>query len=83
MTEQEIRSAFAEIKELRDKASEKEKEVIIRLEEEGLLSQADAIFLSLGIVSFGGRDNGGMLEALVLAATQGSNQSGLKVHKNK
>ena len=67
MTKQEIRSAFSEIKELRDKASEKEKELIKRLEEEGQISSPDAIVLSSGIVNFGGRDNGGMLEAIIFS----------------
>ena len=64
----DIKNAFVEIRELRDKASEKEGQLIKRLEGDGMLSPVDAILLSSGIVSFGGRDNGGMLEALILAA---------------
>lgn len=70
MTEQEIRSAFAEIIGLRDNANKKENELIKRLGEEGVLLPMDTILLSSGLASFGGRDNGKMLEALVLAAMQ-------------
>lgn len=70
MTEQEIRSAFAEIIELRDNANKKENELIKRLGEEGVLLPMDTILLSSGLASFGGRDNGKMLEALVLSAMQ-------------
>ena len=68
MKEEEIRSTFDRIKELRHKADQKEKQLIKHLEEDGLLSRADAILLSSRIVSFGGRDDGTALEALVLAS---------------
>lgn len=72
MNIEEIKSAFIEIRELRDKASEKEKQLIKHLEDDGMLSPADAILFSSGIASFGGSDNGRMLEALICAAVSKS-----------
>ena len=66
MDNQHIKGSFAEIRELRDEADEKEKMLIKRLEEEGMLSALDTILLSSGIIGFGGKDNGKMLETLVL-----------------
>ena len=70
MDNQSIKTAFAEIRKLRNDADEKEKVLIKQLEEEGMLSALDTILLSSGIIGFGGKDNGKMLETLVLGCIE-------------
>lgn len=70
----EIKSTFAEIRELRDEANQKEKQLIQQLQDEGLLPPFSTLLLLGGFGGLWGGDNGKMLEILVMDAINKSKE---------
>lgn len=65
---EEIKQTFKEIGELRKKARDKETQLVRQLEQEGVLSAAEAILLSSSFPGWGIGGNGQAIEAIVIAA---------------
>lgn len=65
---EEIKQTFKEIGELRKLARDKEIQLVRQLEQEGVLSAAEAILLGSGFPGWGISGGGQAMEAIVIAA---------------
>lgn len=65
---EEIKQTFEEIGELRKLARDKEIQLVRQLEQDGVLSAAEAILLGSGLPGWGISGSGQAMEAIVIAA---------------
>lgn len=65
---EEIKQTFKEIGELRKLARDKEMQLVRQLEQEGVLSAAEAILFGNGFPGWGISGGGQAMEAIVIAA---------------